>query len=125
MKPTLRTTQDAPQADGWDCVLVDDDELVRLTWRMAAERAGVRLLTLPDAEALEQRIGQLPKTIPIYIDVRLRGGRSGEQLARRLHDAGFTTLYLQTGYDPSTVPAQSLHWLKGVIGKEPPWPAGR
>lgn len=125
MKPTLHTHQDATEADAYDSVLVDDDELVRLTWRMAAERAGVRLLTLPDAQALEQRIEQLPKSIPLYIDLRLRGVQSGEQLARRLHAAGFSNLYLQTGYDPSSVPAQSLHWLKGVVGKAPPWPTGR
>lgn len=125
MKPTLRTQQDATEGDAFDSVLVDDDELVRLTWRMAAERAGVRLLALPDAEALELRIKQIPRSIPIYIDVRLRGGQSGEQLARRLHAAGFSHLFLQTGYDPSTVPAQGLHWLKGVVGKAPPWPTGR
>ncbi|MFO0578074.1 MAG: hypothetical protein U1A78_29055 [Polyangia bacterium] len=110
------------EAVQYDCVLVDDDELVHLTWRLAAERAGVRLLTLASAEAALDHIPALAKHTALYIDVKLRGGLSGEQLAYRLHQEGFSNLFLQTGYDVSTIPAQAMPWLKGIVGKEPPWP---
>lgn len=105
----------------YDCVLVEDDELVHLTWQIAAERAGVRLLILPSAEAAVRQILSLPSDTPVYIDVRLRGAMSGEQLAQRLHRDGFSRLFLQTGYDPASIPVQAMPWLQGVVGKEPPW----
>lgn len=111
-----------PQESAYDCVLVEDDELVQLTWRLAAEHAGVRLLTLPGAEAALRQTADLTRHTPIYIDVRLHGSISGEQLAYRLHRAGFSNLFLQTGYDADSIPVQAMPWLKGVVGKAPPWP---
>lgn len=105
----------------YDCVLIEDDGLVQLTWQLAAERAGVRLLTVPSAEAALQQTAALPRDTPVYIDVRLRGAMSGEQLAQRLHRDGFSRLFLQTGYDPESIPVQAMPWLQGVVGKEPPW----
>ena len=43
----------------------------------------------------------------------------GEYIAKNLYDQGYKNVYLATGYHPSDF--DHLKWLKGVIGKTPPW----
>ncbi|OGR63024.1 MAG: hypothetical protein A2X31_00480 [Elusimicrobia bacterium GWB2_63_22] len=99
-------------------VLLDDDLLVHMNWRMAAKAAGVEFKAykipgeiIADAEAL-------PKDTPIYIDSELGGDVKGEDTAQALHEKGFTDLTMATGHGPEKF--SHLPWLK-VTGKEPPW----
>ncbi len=111
----------AEKGAGYDCILIDDDDLVRFTWRLAAERAGKQLLALADDTKLWPHISQLPRTIPIYIDCNLTGGRSGELIVEQLSAAGFSKLYLETGRDAESVKASTRRLLAGIVGKTPPW----
>jgi hypothetical protein len=62
---------------------------------------------------------QFNKETPIYIDQNLGNGTTGDQVSKKLHDEGFTTLYLATGYNAEDF--THLTWLKGIVGKEGPW----
>lgn len=108
-------------AETIDCVLIDDDELVRLMWGLAAESAGKRLLALARGADFWPQSAQLSPSTPIYIDYNLQTQPSGDELARRLAAAGYTNLYFQTGYDVKSISMELRPWIRGVLGKEPPW----
>ncbi|MFA5139211.1 MAG: HAMP domain-containing sensor histidine kinase [Elusimicrobiota bacterium] len=109
----------ADAARAHDAVLLDNDALVHMTWRIAAESKGVRLSAFRTPEELLSALERMPKDMPIYIDSELDAGQKGEDVAKDLHAHGFTELYLATGYDPESLPP--MPWIKRVVGKEPPW----
>lgn len=114
-------TSHASPGERYDAVLIDDDELVGATWRMAAQRAGQRLLVLASAEAFWSRAPHVSRTVPIYVDYNLSQERSGQQLVKELHAAGFAQLYIETGYDVAEITASVRRLLIDVQGKCPPW----
>jgi hypothetical protein len=104
-----------------DCVLVDDDLLVHLIWKSAADSAGRTLLAFESAEELESQLDLIDRSAPLYIDSNLGDGDRGEDLARRYHDEGFSTIWLATGSSPEDFAmASEMPWLKGIVGKSPP-----
>ncbi|MDD5209471.1 MAG: ATP-binding protein [Elusimicrobiales bacterium] len=99
-------------------VLLDDDMLVQMNWKLAAKSAGVEFSAYETPEELATGLEGLPKDTPLYIDSELGRGVKGEEVAGKLRGQGFTDLTLSTGHPPEHF--QSLPWLK-VTGKEPPW----
>lgn len=99
-------------------VLLDDDPLVHLNWRLAAKAAGAELKAFETPGDFYGALGSLPKDAPIYIDSELGGGARGEEIARDLHEKGYSDLTLATGHDAGAF--AGLPWLK-VTGKEPPF----
>ena len=110
----------ADQAAGRMAVLLDDDMLVHMNWKLAAKAAGVVLKAYKIPEDFTAGIETLAKDTPIYIDSDLGDGIKGESIAKELHDKGFTNLTMATGHGPEEF--THLPWLK-VTGKEPPWGA--
>lgn len=98
-------------------LLLDDDELIHMTWKMKAKEANVDLLCFKDPEEID--LGTISKDSVFYIDSNLGDDVKGEDFARKLYDQGFENLYLATGYDKSEF--EHLDFLKGVIGKRPPF----
>ncbi len=115
---TIALPAAAKPAAGLRAVLLDDDALVRMNWKMAARAAGAELESYKTREEFLAAAGTLPRDIPIYIDSELGGGVKGEDIARDLHEKGFADLTMATGHDASKF--SRLPWLK-VSGKEPPW----
>lgn len=101
-------------------VLLDDDLLVHMNWKMAARTAGVALKVCKKPEELEGVLEGLPKDTPLYIDSDLGGGVKGEDIASGLHVKGFSEITMATGHGPEKF--AHLPWLK-VSGKEPPFKA--
>ncbi|MBI2605816.1 MAG: HAMP domain-containing histidine kinase [Deltaproteobacteria bacterium] len=106
-------------AEKYDAVLIDDEELVHSTWRITADRAGKRVLSCRTLEEFLDRAGDLNRSTPVYVDVSLGRGARGEEVSKRVAEAGFTDVYLATGHRAEEF--SRLSWLKGVVGKEPPW----
>ncbi|OGR40801.1 MAG: hypothetical protein A2X35_09910 [Elusimicrobia bacterium GWA2_61_42] len=115
---TIELPRAAARAAGRAAVLLDDDLLVHLNWKMAAKTAGVDLKAYKTPAELAAGLADLPKATPVYIDSDLGGGLKGEDVAAQLRAAGFTDLTMATGHSPEKF--ASSPWLK-VIGKEPPW----
>lgn len=109
----------APAGELPSAVLLDDDPLVRMTWKMAAKAGGVTLTVFEDPSGLLEAAQGIPPATPVYIDSNLGNGIKGEDIARTLHERGFTELYLQTGHPPQAF--AGLSFLKGVLSKTPPW----
>lgn len=117
----------APRQDGarndqkefCDAVLIDDDPLVRMTWKMAAKRAGKNLLAFVSVEEFFKKAESTNRNTPIYIDSHLGNGVKGEEESQKLYDLGFKEIYLATGDSPEKF--AHLKHIRGVLGKEPPW----
>ncbi len=99
-------------------VLLDDDMLVHMNWRLAAKAAGVELKAYKTKEDFAAGIESLSKDAPIYIDSDLGNDVKGEDIAKDLREKGFTDLTMATGHGADKF--SHLPWLK-VTGKEPPW----
>lgn len=108
-----------PQAGGEKmAVLIDDDALVRMSWKLAAKKSGVTLHAFAAPAEFLAESSHFDKNTPIHIDSELGEGVKGETIAETLRAEGFTDLTLETGHpaEKLSVPA----WLK-IAGKEPPF----
>lgn len=108
----------AARAVGRTAVLLDDDMLVHMNWKMAAKAAGVELKAYKTLKDFGAGIADLAKDTPFYIDSDLGNEIKGEEIAKDLHANGFTDLTMATGHGSEKF--AHLPWLK-VAGKEPPW----
>ena len=108
----------AAQSVSRTAVLLDDDMLVHMNWKMAAKAAGVELKAYKTREAFTAGITSLPKDTAVYIDSDLGNDIKGEDIAKDLHEKGFTDITMATGHGADKF--THLLWLK-VTGKEPPW----
>jgi len=109
----IKPAGSAPRA-----VLLDDDMLVQMNWRLAAKAAGVEFSAFETPQELYAGLAELPKDTPLYLDSELGRGVKGEVLAAELKEKGFSNITLTTGHAPEKF--AGLPWLK-VTGKEPPW----
>ncbi|MFH0799592.1 MAG: hybrid sensor histidine kinase/response regulator [Pseudomonadota bacterium] len=102
-----------------DAILIDDDDLVHINWKMAAKRKNkiVRVYAGPDEFWKESEL--FSKNTPIYVDSNLAGGVKGEDISRMMGKKGFSNLHLATGCDASQF--DEMPWLKSIVGKNPPW----
>lgn len=105
-------------------VLIDDDNLVHMTWKMAATEKGLVLLSFKTVEDFLQSERTLARSIPIYIDSLLgkdKKGREirGEMVAQHIFERGFKLIFLTTGLSHRSF--EHSPWLSGVRGKEPPF----
>ncbi|MBI4350995.1 MAG: HAMP domain-containing histidine kinase [Elusimicrobia bacterium] len=99
-------------------ILLDDDPLVHMNWKLAAKAAGADLKACKAPADLDAAIVNLPKDTPVYIDSDLGDGLNGETIAADLYNKGYSNISMATGHGPEKF--AHLPWLK-VAGKEPPW----
>lgn len=108
-----------------DAILVDDDQLTRLAWKVRAKQAGKAIEVFANEQQLVSfvfglsGVSEIPLETPIYVDLLLGDNVRGEEICRRLSEKKFSHLILTTGLDPETV-SHPPYVLK-VIGKSPPW----
>jgi len=100
-------------------VLIDDDALVHMTWKMSARTSGITLKAFKAPAEFMSSLNTFPKSTPIYIDSELGEEVKGEDVAKTIHALGFGTIYLETGHPPEHF--TSMPWIKEVISKDPPW----
>ena len=103
----------------FDIVLIDDDPLVRMSWKMVAKQKGKSILVCSSVEDFRSKWADLDRSIPIYVDSHLGGGVQGEDFAQELALQGFTEVFLATGYRSSDFIGKP--GIKGVVGKDPPF----
>ena len=99
----------------YDLILIDDDTLVHMMWKYVAKDKNLKLLVL--LEFNQSDFLSPNRETPIYIDKNLIG-RSGIEVAKVLHDLGFSRLYIASGeaLDPHNLPS----YISGIQGKEFP-----
>ena len=103
----------------YDLIFLDDAISLTEAWEMVALSAGKNILTCNKTDDLEMVLENIDPATPIYIDSELGGKIKGEQYAESLFHRGFTALYLATGHRSEYF--GPLPWIKGIVGKEPPF----
>ena len=106
-----------------DYILLDDDDLVRSTWKINAEFHGHQIKIYSSSSELMADIMTIDNSTRFYIDSNLGINKlgieiRGEDVANEIFRLGFKNIYLATGYEPDKFSA--LTFLKGVVGKDPP-----
>jgi len=103
-------------------VLIDDDTLVHMMWKMVAKSKQINLSCFNTESEFLNSVNAVPKTARIYVDKNLGAGVNGIEVARRVFELGYSQIYLATGDDHVLDGLQKTHpFFKGVIGKEPPF----
>lgn len=101
-------------------VLLDNDELVRMTWEMSAQKLGIILHTFSSPSELYKDLESLSKDAVIYLDLELECEETGLDVAKKLFEQGYSDVYLATGSEELNIVEQDI--IKGVVGKKAPWP---
>ncbi|MBU0505667.1 HAMP domain-containing histidine kinase, partial [bacterium] len=102
-----------------DAILIDDDYLVHTSWNIIAKRCGKIIRCYADPKDFVTNSKNINKSTPLYIDSNLGDDVKGEELAKEYFEQGFENIYLATGYSVEDFP--NMPWIKGVVGKEPPF----
>ncbi|KTC87671.1 sensor histidine kinase [Legionella drozanskii] len=100
-------------------VFIDDDEMMRTTWRFAAEDAKQTISTYSSFADFINEIDSYSKNTVIYIDSDLGNNVKGEECAKYLFDKGFTKVHLSTGHSKDQF--KDMPWIKTIVSKEPPF----
>ncbi len=101
----------------FDVVLVDDDPLVRMSWKMVAQQKGKSILICSSVDEFREHLQALERSTRIYLDSNLGDGVRGEEFALELSRLGFTEVFLATGYRSAEL--GRLPGVKGIVGKDP------
>ncbi|MDO8954932.1 MAG: HAMP domain-containing sensor histidine kinase [Gammaproteobacteria bacterium] len=102
-----------------DMIFLDDNNTLTQAWEIAGASVNINVKTYNASELLLADIVNYPKDIAIYIDSDLRENVRGEDIAKQLYDMGYHELFLATGSEPENF--AHCTWLKGIIGKIPPF----
>jgi signal transduction histidine kinase len=104
---------------GQDIILIEDQPIVHRAWSFEAQRNHKRLHSFYSAEDFLKVARQFKPGALIFIDSNLGVETRGEILAQRIFELGFRDIYVTTASALRDV--QHLPWIKGVLGKRPPW----
>lgn len=115
----IRVDGMTPERVRWDAILIDDDDLSRATWKIAASRLGKRLLSFSTVGEFFSKADAIDRATPVYIDAELGAGVRGDVESLKIHELGFGEIYLATGHEAEKF--VELAHLRSVVGKEPPW----
>ncbi len=102
----------------FDWVLIDDDELVHMTWKIAAAENKKIFIGFKTYKEFEYKQNIINFQSNIFIDSNLGENIKGEEVAKLIFARGFKNLYLATGYEVEQF--DSMPFIRAVIGKEPP-----
>ena len=102
-----------------DCVLIDDDSIVHMVWKLSAKTFGKRIRIFQDPPS-DDELNSIPHGTPIYVDQNLRNGIRGTEVSKRLFEKGYRNLVLASGFD--RLQDETIPWVRQVtMAKEPPW----
>lgn len=107
-----------PKHEVDSCVLVDDDVFVREEWASACKKGAIHLRAYADGPSLLADLANLPANTTFFLDSQLGGDLLGEDLAKKLGEAGFHRLFMATSHDAERFSGRS--YVRGVVGKEAP-----
>lgn len=103
-------------------VLIDDDDLIHVTWRIYCRVRGVDLLSFSSVETAvgSPAVRSLTRDLATWIVVDSdlgQGVARGEVSSRVFNELGFARIWIATGHLPQEI--QVSEWVTGIRGKEP------
>ncbi|MES2203870.1 MAG: PAS domain-containing sensor histidine kinase [Pseudomonadota bacterium] len=93
------TKKEEPDLIQVDLVLLDDDTLFPSILASTMKSRGKTIKHYTTPQALLEEISRYAKNTKICTDFDLKASMTGPEVAKILHEQGFTNLYLATGYD--------------------------
>lgn len=92
----------------YDAVLIDDDKLIRLSWKMAAKKYNRQILTFESFESFLSSVDNINVHTPIYVDSSLGKDHLGkdiigESLIPTILQLGFKKIYMASGYEKANL----------------------
>ncbi len=99
-------------------ILLDNDDLIRLTWISKARKKGIDLRAFSTSNELFNELSNISSEAFFYIDCEL-DNEKGEEVALELYNKGYKNITLCTGHPKSKF--SELNYIKDVIGKSPPF----
>ncbi len=101
-----------------EIVLIDDDELIHLSWKMEAKRRDVKLHCFLSIEDFIKNAQSFSKKTKVFIDINLGNDVRGDVASEEIFKLGFLNLFLASGFSESEVSKPS--WIKDFSGKRFP-----
>ncbi len=101
-----------------DVVLIDDDDLVHMSWEMSIKNSKKSYIGFRHPKAFFDAAVKFDRQTVIYVDSNLGSDVKGEDVAKKIFEMGFETIYLCTGYGPEEFPP--MPWIKAIVGKDCP-----
>ena len=98
-------------------ILIDDDKLVHINWRMYCEKNGFTFHGFKSIAEFLNVAQTFDKSTRIYIDSNLGDGIKGEIESEKIFLLGFMNVYLATGYEKGDIDKPA--WIKEVYSKSP------
>lgn len=103
----------------YDAILIDDDLLVHMTWNMVAKEKNKKILCFTEDNLFLKSCDGIDLDSSLYIDMNLKDGKSGIQVAENLFKKGFKNIFLATGNNMSGI--EKPPFIKSILGKDFPF----
>ena len=100
-----------------DLVLIENEEMHRLTWKLWAKRKGLGILTFLSADDFLLRAARLSKSTPIFMDFNLDDSMTAQNYLPELRRLGFSEIVLVTSH--RDLKKENFLGTKAIIGKDP------
>ena len=117
--PIKNTVINNTSSSSLPVVFIDDDKLIQMSWKMAAEKAGREIVTYSSVDDFLTNAEQFSKDTLIYIDSDLGHGIRGEIESEKIFNLGFAEIRLATGFSPGDI--DKPLWIKEIVGKRAPF----
>ena len=106
----------------YDYILIDDDKLIRYSWKTKATEKNKKLISFDSIESFFAHASYLNKDAIVYLDSSLGKDSSGntvqgEKFIFDIYCMGFQTIFMATGYESDKF--EKTKYLAGVVGKTP------
>lgn len=103
----------------YDLCLIDDDfELIHAVWGSVAKSNGLNIKMFSTPHEFFSYADTIDRQTPIYIDVSLKDGVKGTDVALEIHKLGFDEINLATGYNADSINTPAF--IRRVVGKDFP-----
>lgn len=104
-------------AEKLDLILIENEEMHRLTWRLWARKNAFQLQTFPSAEDFLNQVRHIEKSVPIFLDFNLDDGKFAKDYIPQIRSLGFKNIILVTSH--KELANSELCGVQDIIGKDP------
>lgn len=101
-----------------DCILIDNDPLIEMTWHFAAKEKGMKIICFEGESGFFEKIQDFDLDTPVFVDVDLGNNISGQNVASRIFTAGFSNINLATGYASEQI--DKPNFINTIVGMDFP-----
>lgn len=104
-------------SDRADLILIDNEEMHRLNWKIWAEKSGHSLHTFSNPDHFLKDSARYEKSVPVFLDFNLDSGKTAEAFLPAIIKNGFQNVILATAQE--SLRADQFIGVKDVVGKDP------